>query len=274
MARKLTSTERPIARTPELEAEWTTRRQRAKKNRLAALEFYEDVGAIIDKRLYLFEFANVDEYCEKDLGLSSRTVQRELEALPIIREVLKQADPATDCRQLPPSLPTRSQAKQLAAIPKEKRHEVIKQVQSKGGFDTPVARKLLKTESKRSAPLSSPTHKPEDPLKPHIRAAFDATDFAEILTAINQVGEKIKALGSQPLGRWFARDGKSGQPVILSDLRQIWQSVNQCKPYSECVYCCQRCDNCKACHELGWLTKISFDQAPPEMQKRSKVVTK
>lgn len=226
-------------------------------------------------RFYRHTHQTFEEYCSDVLDMSQRRAEQLIEASEVLKGIesaMSQSEPMVQKKL--PTLTNERQARELIKVPQAERVKVIQKAAEKtGGKVTAKAIKQAAKEHVKAQPPPPPTKSEGDPLKPHVRAAFDSPEFDEILKMIRQVGERIGILSSEGLGSFFAKDGK-GAAVILSDLRRIWEHVSACKPHSDCVYCCQRCDGCDACKEQGWITKQTFDHAPLDLQRRSKVIKK
>lgn len=88
---------------------------------------------------------------------------------------------------------------------------------------------------------------------------FCATDFDEMCSAIQAVRRRLKAFCGTPTGAHL-----HFQTTDI-ELKNAYHQIKNAKPYSLCGYCRSR--GCKACNKRGWIPKIVFDAAPPEVQE-------
>lgn len=274
---------KPPQKLPYVSREPLTTTEAARLEELKAVVFrgsriFIEVGTALaeirDLRLYRGTHATFEEYCQEVFGWNRDRAYKLIESAEVAKQ-LEETQPEQNVShgiQTQPKLTNERQARELSKVPQDKRREVVQKAAEKTGGK--VTAKAIKDAAKtyRPPPVPPPP-KPSDPLKPHIRAAFDSPDFEEIMSLIRQAGEKLELLADSPLGYAIAKDGK-GQSLVGHDLRNAWSSISSCRPYAECIYCYQRCDNCSACKEQGWLPRKIFEMAPAENQKRSKVITK
>ena len=119
----------------------------------------------------------------------------------------------------------------------------------------------IKQENAASEPPIDATGKPVT--NEALHEAFRSEEFASIQSEIQRIRKRVATLCDTPLGVHLHAQS------IDAHLKNAWSDLKFAAPYAPCCYCAagRGQKTCKACHKVGWLPKLLYESAPPEMRK-------
>lgn len=98
------------------------------------------------------------------------------------------------------------------------------------------------------------------PLPERFREVFESQEFVEITLAIQRIRRRVKKLCATHLGLQIHAQTADAM------LQNAMQLIKHARPYVVCGYCRGTGKSCKVCKRQGWITKLIYDSAPPEVK--------
>ncbi len=106
-----------------------------------------------------------------------------------------------------------------------------------------------------------PTDEEGTPLPAQAVLAFDGLPtLRKHLKALDTFRKELEAAKSEPWARWVH------WPGILGSLKSARSSLFQGRPACVCPYCKGLQPDCRACQGHGFVSRVAYENAPPEMK--------
>lgn len=238
------------------------------------LAWIKSVSTIKERKLYLWEHATWEEFCDDKLKKSRSYVHRLIEAegvrkaLPPPEPTQTGAEPnvANSNENTPDSHPLReSHARELARLPVEQRAEALADATKAAGKKPPTADQIKAEVDRRAAdepePVTDARGSPVTQKK--LQPVFVAgVAFGTLASQVATLKGKVAALLEGPAGAVLAEQRQD----VERDRQNILAALKFSRPYTVCPYCDARKKDCEACRGRGWVTKHVHDQAPAKAQ--------
>lgn len=280
----------PEGTESEVRAEFERQIDIASKAERHALDWYNAMRAIKERRLWYYHFQSWNECCESVFRRSKDQVDRLIEHSIVMDQLSK------DGQEMPPrgrhSLPGLPNSENGQQVPPPRRHplpnlteyhtrelikahpakraEIVQKVAERhnGKVTAKAIRKAVDEERAASMPPKPPPVGMER-LKPKtVEAMQAAAQFHGVARDLQGIKQKLIDLAESEPG-FFLRAGLNSH---IAELKNVWNAIRFAAPHSDCVICGQRGKNCEACLEQGWLPKGRFEAMPADNRRRSLVL--
>lgn len=236
--------------TPEDRDDYDRHKSIVRKTEESALAFVHSCGVIKERKLYLLECRSWEEFCEKELPHTRRSIDRLLSA----------------AKQLP--WLAERHARELRRLPEQEREPAYRDASDLAnleGFDQPEQRhiqQVVKERRRKAKPENDGATMDECGTivtDGRIAAAFNAADpFGEALNLVGQLKTIVDDLVTTPAGLLLAEN----QQVIERDRRSLAALIRFCRPHAVCPYCGGRQEKCDACKGRGWVNEDIYRTSP------------
>jgi hypothetical protein len=220
------------------------------------------VGAALreirDEELYKHEYETFEAFCDKEYGFKKSRAYQLIEASGVKASL----ETSTNGGQIE----NERQARALAAVPEEKREEVLEAAAGTGKLTA----KSITEAAEKVAPNPVPATKPEkvihrdktgyaipDSIYPDWQRA---ETFQAIITDLHRVKLAVeKALDDADLA--FREITNS----TVADMKNAWGDLQRVLPYAVCPTCAgHNRAGCMTCKKRGYLSKFAYEHWIPE----------